>query len=665
MINLLFSLIIFMNVPVFDDETANSTRNTLWNNALVFHNSDPQKAIDGYKEALKVKSHPFLYTNIADCYVLLNNIEEATKYYETAESLLYHTSKYSAFPYAKYGYFLWKYKKDKEKALKFVNTSLEIEPANTEYQKYKEDIENNKTSDLSDEPALEQQKKNIDENIKNDKEININETKNDDEEIIIDETSDDYFKNIKTNSFIQTTQFRGYFKSKLLQDRVMENGLEDASESRNYIFLELKHELTENISIMLSSMVTRNYFMERNEGNAQYLILNGENFKNTDEYLLEESYIERKSKQYTLRVGQQIFKWGENTGFSRSDIINPVDLRESIIPDIDKRKIPVFAINGGITFDNSKLTLLYLPVRYNSKVDLWGSDFALIQPTKQVDTSVINNFIDSSIENDIQSISPVSEEEITNMSFALHFASTIKSFNYSFLVYYGFQQFPEMHIDSDVKKLFIELLSGTPSNAEITTISTNLIQKYMLGEDIFHSKFTRYFATTFSASYPIKSVILKLDLLFSPNRLYYTDVTNDTTDEKAIEESFVPFEKKVIDWTLGGEYQYKVDKLLIDFEIMGSYILNDDGEDYFYDRKNKIGLFSFAKWKLNDDYDLFVLGNFNFFTNDYLGSIRLTYKINKHNFTIAYNHFGGDFETPVGRYDKNDQFFLEYKLFYY
>lgn len=101
-----------------------------WNKALKFHLIEPKKAIELYLKALECEIHPFLYTNIAECYKFLNDKINEAKYYLLAEEngLLELDYKYSSNPYNSYAWYLYETKQDYEKALIYSKISLDIEP---------------------------------------------------------------------------------------------------------------------------------------------------------------------------------------------------------------------------------------------------------------------------------------------------------------------------------------------------------------------------------------------------------------------------------------------------------------------------------------------------------------------------------------------------------
>ncbi len=479
------------------------------------------------------------------------------------------------------------------------------------------------------------------------------------EETIDDLNSNDFFNNLKLKkSFTPIVQMRGYFKKSYFQDIFLENGLEKSSEYRNRLFFEFKYQQNENTFLTLSTELSYNFSIERNESNKPYFIVNGENFDGYFDYQIDEFYVEKKYDIFFAKAGIQIFKLGENHGFSRADIINPPDYRDSIIPSIDKRKHGILAFNGGVLSKYGAIELIWMPIHKSPKIDLWGSDFALIQPSTSIDPTVISDISPISINGrgEIPLSESVSQSNIKSGSFAINLNSSFKEFNSSILIYYGYQIMPEIEMDDKLKEFLKNIVSTNPDRELLTSSILELTQRYILGEELFKSKYTRVFTTAFSASYPILSTILKLDLSFTPRKLYYTP----------IEDDFNPFYRAVFDYTIGAEYQFFGTRGIFNFEIWGSKVTNSKKDDkYWFDKESRVGLFSFVKYTTESNkWDFFGATLLDITFLDYLLTFRITYKMNQNYFEVGYNHFGGESDSPIGRFDKNDQFFIEYKYIF-
>lgn len=76
---------------------------------------------------------------------------------------------------------------------------------------------------------------------------------------------------------------------------------------------------------------------------------------------LREAYLDITHHNWFFRVGKQQVVWGEADGLQVLDRINPSNLREFILVDIEDRKIPLWMINAERYIGNSTLQLLWIP----------------------------------------------------------------------------------------------------------------------------------------------------------------------------------------------------------------------------------------------------------------------------------------------------------------
>lgn len=67
-----------------------------------------------------------------------------------------------------------------------------------------------------------------------------------------------------------------------------------------------------------------------------------------DRIELKELYLDINFRNFDLRIGRQIVRWGVVEGARVTDEINPLDFYELILRDIDDRYIPLFMIKGDL-----------------------------------------------------------------------------------------------------------------------------------------------------------------------------------------------------------------------------------------------------------------------------------------------------------------------------
>jgi len=104
-----------------------------------------------------------------------------------------------------------------------------------------------------------------------------------------------------------------------------------------------------------------------------------------DEYDIDihEAFYRHTGNVIELKVGKQIRRWGKTDQISPVDTLNPEDLREFIIPEYEERKIPVWMMDMVLRFKGFSIEGVYIPVFEESKVDYFDSDWAIFTHTKR------------------------------------------------------------------------------------------------------------------------------------------------------------------------------------------------------------------------------------------------------------------------------------------
>ncbi|MEQ1527976.1 MAG: hypothetical protein ABL925_01570 [Methylococcales bacterium] len=79
---------------------------------------------------------------------------------------------------------------------------------------------------------------------------------------------------------------------------------------------------------------------------------------------LDEGWLEYAGENWDVRVGNQIFSWGQMESVSRIDVLNPKDFRDDIV---DSAKVGVPSVRLRWMFENSDLSFYALPYYMPSK----------------------------------------------------------------------------------------------------------------------------------------------------------------------------------------------------------------------------------------------------------------------------------------------------------
>ncbi len=76
---------------------------------------------------------------------------------------------------------------------------------------------------------------------------------------------------------------------------------------------------------------------------------------------LREAYIDGFAGDVFVRLGKQQVVWGQADGLRVLDVLNPIDYREFILPDLDERRIPLWMLNAEAPLWEGTLQVVAVP----------------------------------------------------------------------------------------------------------------------------------------------------------------------------------------------------------------------------------------------------------------------------------------------------------------
>lgn len=95
---------------------------------------------------------------------------------------------------------------------------------------------------------------------------------------------------------------------------------------------------------------------------------------------LREAHFGYRSHLWQIALGRQQVVWGKADGLRVLDMVNPLDLREFVLDDYSRNRIPLWIVNGELFKGSNVLQVLVIPdERQNLKPELDGR-FALALP---------------------------------------------------------------------------------------------------------------------------------------------------------------------------------------------------------------------------------------------------------------------------------------------
>lgn len=91
---------------------------------------------------------------------------------------------------------------------------------------------------------------------------------------------------------------------------------------------------------------------------------------------LREFYVDTSVEDLYLRLGKQQVVWGQADGLRVLDVLNPIDYREFILPEVDDRRIPLWMINAESPLGAGMLQLILIPDQTYDELPPFDGAFA-------------------------------------------------------------------------------------------------------------------------------------------------------------------------------------------------------------------------------------------------------------------------------------------------
>jgi len=145
------------------------------------------------------------------------------------------------------------------------------------------------------------------------------------------------------------------------------------SKLRSEIFSHIKVDVTDNIKAVVSGNIFYDsaYFINNRSDYTKQVL-------DAYEYELEfkEVYIQGNLlKNLDIKLGRQIIVWGTSDYIRVTDVLNPLDLREPGITDLEDLRLPLTMSRMDYYFENFNLTAIAVHEKRFNKNPVFGSDF--------------------------------------------------------------------------------------------------------------------------------------------------------------------------------------------------------------------------------------------------------------------------------------------------
>ncbi|NOX33393.1 MAG: hypothetical protein GXP56_06595, partial [Deltaproteobacteria bacterium] len=281
-----------------------------------------------------------------------------------------------------------------------------------------------------------------------------------------------------------------------------------------------------------------------------------------------------------------------------------------------------------------------IPFFKPSEFNYFGTDWAIFSHLKDdiKDSSlspVLKSYFDSISVNETKP-----DNELKNFEYALRLGGTVRQLDFGFTYHHAFEDLPYFQ-SFPVKNLSLEnpdSVQGLISNMGTLTLTNEKIEIKYLRTDIFGFEFETV----------LSDLGLRGEAAWKDNESFLTS-------------SFTSVRNQTLFWIIGADYTSS-DNWYFNLQFGHQHIFDYDSSILFFDKDNysviaEIKKDLFSDW-LNASIQYTIMLN----DGSYYLSPRLVYTYIKNlEAIIGLNLFEGSDNSIFGRYDQNDQIFMELK----
>lgn len=156
--------------------------------------------------------------------------------------------------------------------------------------------------------------------------------------------------------------------------------------------LEFRHQISDQWAAVISGKASHD-FVFRVKGKDEF----PENFldENESELELDEAYFRGTLSEYLdIKMGRQIVVWGKSDNLRVTDILNPLDLREPGLTDIEDLRLPLMMTRLDYYYSNLTLSGYLIHERRSNRFPVFGSAYYFF-PIDLADESDPSDHVDN------------------------------------------------------------------------------------------------------------------------------------------------------------------------------------------------------------------------------------------------------------------------------
>ncbi len=251
---------------------------------------------------------------------------------------------------------------------------------------------------------------------------------------------------------------------------------------------------------------------------------------------LGEAFLDFYTSGVDFRVGQQTLAFGANAAFAPTDVLNPRDLRESLVlTEPEEVKVPVFAARALGELGPLSLTLAWVPFFVPHRYSVFGQDEALLQPGLG---RGLPFGVDASIEDALQ---PHLLETERPEAFpylgdvGLRATSRLGALTLGGSWVWGSEKLPQVRLDPELEAVLSAQERGEAPDAALLL---SVQERLRAGETLATGRYGRQHVFGLEASALVETAQVDVDVGFSPAQMF--------SDAR-----LRPLRKAAVTWVLG------------------------------------------------------------------------------------------------------------------
>lgn len=400
------------------------------------------------------------------------------------------------------------------------------------------------------------------------------------------------------------------------------------------------HSSENRTSFKNRTIIKADYKQFTVSGISEYLYFGDEDMNEDYNLDVYEMYVRYNTPSWEVILGKQIKRWGKTDQISPIDTLNPENITEFIIPSYEDRKIPVWMADVTFRKDDFFVEGVLIPFFEPSRFHYFGTDWAYFSHIK---TDFQNSSLPSLLKSYADSIG-VNETEpdsgFDSFEYALRVGGTIDRLDYGFTYHYANEDLPYF-TSFPVKNLSLD------NPGSVQSLLSNIGSLSLTNEHI-ETTYSRTHIAGFEFETTLADFGVRGEAAVKDNESFLT-------------RSLTSVRNPSLFWVVGVDY-LSSNQWYLNLQFAHQHIYDYDPAILYFEDNNYSLIGEIKKDLVSDWLNASLQFTRMLNDNSYYLSPRLRYTyIRNLEVMMGLNLFGGKDTSILGRYDENDQVFLNVK----